>query len=66
MVDKPSKKFFNSHEYYVRNKDRINKYNRIYWFSYYQINKLNLKISSINRVSEKRNVTIERNVTCTF
>jgi len=58
---KPKKEKFNSKLYYIKNKDKILKYNRIYFKDYYR------RIKLFNKQEEVPfKLIIERNVRVTF
>ena len=61
-----SDKNFGYETYYMKNKTRINNYNRKYWHTYYQINKLKLKLPAIHKQNKEHEVIIKQNVRVTF
>ena len=58
---KPKKEKFNSKLYYIKNKEKILKYNRIYFKDYYKRMKLSHK-----KEEEPFILIIEKNVRVTF
>ena len=58
---KPKKEKFNSKLYYIKNKEKILKYNRIYFKEYYKRMKLFIK-----KDEQPFTLIIEKNVRVTF
>jgi len=63
-MDKKETKKFNSKLYYQLNKEKINKYNKLYWVNYYPTNKLKIQKNLANKPHV--GIIIKQNVLCTF
>ena len=57
---------FDSKEYYRKNKERINEYNRQYFKTYYQKNKLKMQARSYHKNDSFIGCIIKCNVRVTF